>query len=423
MIEQPFWHTSASFPAPTGEAPPSRVDVAVIGGGYTGIVTALLLARRGVDVAVFEAGTGGSGASSRNGGMALTGLKLDAATLLATYGAERARRMFAASLDALDLVEKLASAERIDCDFVRSGHLVVANKPAHARALIDEAETLAHTFDYDVELVARRDLAGEIGSSLYYGGLVDQRSAGIDPAKYLAGLARAAVDAGTQLFQRTPVQSVRRRRGGFAVRWPGGTTTARHVIAASGGYTGPALPRLRRRFVPLGSYIIATEPLPRRLAHDLLPHNRMTFDTRHLLHYFRLTPDQRMLFGGRAGFVPATAASVRESAAILQRDMVQVFPQLRDVPVAYAWGGTLDVPFDMMPHIGQLGGLHYALGYAGHGVAMATFMGRSLAARVCGDHDDNPFDALPRAPLGLYTGNPWFLPLVGVWYQFRDWVA
>jgi glycine/D-amino acid oxidase-like deaminating enzyme len=274
-------------------------------------------------------------------------------------------------------------------------------------------------------VIPANQLRKEIGSQIYAGGMVDPASAGINPARYVAGLAHAAQRAGAQLYPHTPVEQIERAGADWQLTTARGKLRARSVLLASGGYSGSATPALRRKIVPLGSYIIATEPLTERLARELSPHNRMIFDSKRFLYYFRLTPDRRMLFGGRAGFFAETPATIRQSAALLRRGMIEVFPQLRDTQIEYAWGGTLDVTFDMMPHAGLLGGLHYAIGYAGHGVAMATYLGGVLGACMAGEQVDNPFAELPfpGAPLGLYDGRPWFLPLVGAWYKFLDWVS
>jgi glycine/D-amino acid oxidase-like deaminating enzyme len=426
LKETPVWLEGAVFPTIDPARPlPQHVDVAVVGGGYTGLAAARELARRGASVALLEARTLGWGASSRNGGMVLTGLKLEAPQLVARYGLATARRLFAASLLSIDCVERIVAEERIDCDFARSGHLLLASKPAHLKAMVYEAELLEREFGHATQVVQPGDLRGEIGSNAYYGGLVDETSAGVNPARYVAGLARAAERAGALLYERTPATDITRQGSRWCVGTARGEVRADAVFVASGGYSGPATPALQRRIVPLGSYIIATEPLPAALARELSPRNRMIFDTKRFLYYFRLTPDRRMLFGGRAGFFPETPTTVRESAAILRRGMVAVFPQLREARVEYAWGGTLDVAFDMMPHAGEIGGLHYAIGYAGHGVAMATYLGSQIGASLAGGRVDNPFADLPfpGAPLGLYDGRPWFLPLVGAWYKFLDWVS
>jgi glycine/D-amino acid oxidase-like deaminating enzyme len=357
--------------------------------------------------------------------MVLTGLKVEPVQLVAKYGLALARRLFAASLKALDCVEQIVAQERIECDFARRGHLLLACKPAHFKALGHEAELLERDFGHPSRVVPAHELHHEVGSRAYHGGLIDEASAGINPARYVAGLAYAAQRAGAQLYEQTPVTKVARQGAVWHIGTPRGELRARAVFVASGGYTGPATPALRRRIVPLGSYCIATEPLPEALAHELSPGGRMIFDSKRFLYYFRITPDRRLLFGGRAGFFPATPATVGESARILRCGMVQVYPQLRNTRVEYAWGGTLDVAFDMMPHSGQVDGLHYAIGYAGHGVAMATYLGGLAGSCLAGEQVDNPFTELPfpGAPLGLYDGRPWFLPLAGVWYKFLDWVS
>jgi glycine/D-amino acid oxidase-like deaminating enzyme len=194
------------------------------------------------------------------------------------------------------------------------------------------------------------------------------------------------------------------------------------VFVATNGYTGAATPQFRRRIIPIGSYIIATSALDPDLARRLIPRRRMIFDTKNFLYYFRLSPDNRMIFGGRAAFFPATAGTIRESAQILQRDMVRVFPELANAPIAHAWGGTLGFTFDIYPHAGQLDGLWYAMGYAGHGVAMATFLGQQMADRILGQGGYNPFEGLVFPTVPFYTGNPWFLPLAALWHRFLDWV-
>jgi glycine/D-amino acid oxidase-like deaminating enzyme len=421
--ERPVWSEGVVFPTPNPARPlPERVDVAVVGGGITGLAAALALARRGAAVAVLETRSLGWGAGARNGGMVLTGLKLDAATLIARYGREAARRMFAATLDAVDAVEQLVAEERIDCHFARCGHLVVASKPAHALALAHEAQALRREFGHATRLVPRAELREEIGSDAYYGGLVDEASAGLHPARYLAGLAHAAGHAGAHLAAHTPVQRVTRENGAFCVHTARGALRAGAVLVATAGYTGPATPTLQRRVVPVGSYIIATEPLEEALARALIPRGRMVYDTKHVLHYLRLTPDRRLLFGGRAGFVPETPASVRESAGILRRDMIHTFPELREVRVTYTWGGTLDFTLDLMPHATQVDGMHIAVGYAGHGVALATYLGTRMGAHLAGAPAEHPFDG-PLPAIGLYRGDPWFLPLAGAWYRLLDWVS
>jgi glycine/D-amino acid oxidase-like deaminating enzyme len=258
--------------------------------------------------------------------------------------------------------------------------------------------------------------------------MVDEVSAGGNPARYVAGLARAATKAGAQIFEHARVAAIQRhtRQGelGWTVATSRGTLWAHEVFVATGGYTGKATPALQKKLIPIGSFIITTEVLPPALARELSPRNRMIYDSKNYLYYYRLTPDRRMLFGGRAAFFPETGETVRQSAGILRRGMIDVYPQLSDAKIDYVWGGTLDFAFDIMPHAGQIDGMYYAAGYAGHGVAMATYQGQKIAELMAGDKPENPFLGIPfpGAPLGLYQGKPWFLPLAGAWYKFLDWV-
>jgi glycine/D-amino acid oxidase-like deaminating enzyme len=430
LKEKCFWSETVRLQETDASRPlPQSADVAVIGGGITGLSAARTLAKRGARVALLEAETFGWGASSRNGGMVLTGLKLSVETLLAKFGREATARMYAASLASIDCVERMVVDEQIPCDFSRCGHLEVACKPAHFRAFARSAEIIAREFSHSLRIVPQKELRSEIGSEIYHGGLVDEQSAGLNPARYVAGLARAAERAGAELHAWTRVEGIERQAhqgaAGHQIRTSRGALWAREVFVATSGYTGSATPALQQRIIPIGSYIIVTEVLPENLARDVSPRGRMIFDSKNFLYYFRLTPDRRMLFGGRAAFFPESPDSIRRSAQILRAGMLRVYPQLRDARVEYAWGGTLDFAFDIMPHAGKLDGLYYSLGYAGHGVAMATYLGTKMAEAISGARVENPFADLPfpLAPLGLYNGKPWFLPFAGAWYKIKDWIS
>lgn len=426
LKEKVYWHDTVDMPsgAQLSELP-TKVDIAVIGSGIPGLAAAFYLARRGMNTAVLESETIGWGASSRNGGMALTGLKLDAQVVKARYGFELTRQLFEDSLASLNTVETIVNQEHIECGFARTGHLLLANKPAHYTAMQHEAEWYAKHFNHETRLVPRSDLLSEISSQVYYGGLVDETSAGLNPAQYVAGLASSAERAGASLNPKAWVTHVEKAAAGFKLKTVRGELTASHVLVTTGGYTGAATPDLRRRIIPIGSYIIATNPLPESLAGQLIPYNRMVFDYRHFLNYYRLSADNRMVFGGRAAFFPETNTTIRSSARILRQEMVHVFPQLADCEVEYAWGGTLDFAFDQMPHAGELDGIYYLLGFAGHGVALGTHLGMRMAdAIVEGKVKELPYNtySFPEAPLGLYNGRPWFLPLIGLWHRILDWL-
>src|SRR6266849_236442 len=429
MLEQNYWLTTVAMPhGDSAPALPERVDVVVIGAGFTGRSAARTLAGRGARVAVLESETIGWGASSRNGGMVLTGMKLGVNQLISMYGRELTQRMYAASLASMDCVEQIVTEEKIECDFYRCGHLEVACKQKHFDDYARQAEVIAREFNHTLRVVQKNELGAEIGSNIYYGGMVDEVSAGLNPARYVAGLGKAALKAGAQIFEHTRVQHMERAaheaEPGWKISTSRGTLWAQEVFVGTSGYTGSATPALRKKIIPIGSFIITTEILPEKLARELSPRNCMISDSKIYLYYYRLTPDRRMLFGGRAAFFPENDQTVRRSAEILRQGMIDVYPQLRDAKVDYGWGGTLDFAFDIMPHAGQLDGMYYAVGYAGHGVAMATYQGQKVAELMAGDKPENPFVGIPfpGAPLGLYNGKPWFLPFAGMWYKFLDWV-
>jgi len=425
MKQQIYWHTTVQMPDDSNLTPiPAEVDFAVIGGGYTGLSAARTLAQQGAKVVVLEAETIGWGASSRNGGMALTGLKVGMATIIKKYGRDLAKTLFQYSLDSVNTVEQIVKEENIDCGFERYGHLLTANKPKHYEALKAEVDFMAKEFNHKVRLVSANELKSEIGSNVYHGALVDEVSGGLNPAQYVTGLAAAAEKAGAMLCARARVNRLERGEKRFVIETERGSLSAKSVLVATSGYTGNVTKKLQKKIIPIGSFIIATEKLSDELANELSPHNRMIFDYKHFLNYFRLW-DNRMIFGGRAAFFPENEKTIEQSAEILRHEMVSVYPQLKDVKVEYAWGGTLDFAFDQMTHVGEVDGMFYSLGYAGHGVAMGTHLGKTIAeAMVKGNIKEHPFAQFdfPSAPMGLYNGSPWFLPFAGMWYKILDWV-
>lgn len=421
--DRPYWWDTIAASGPFATQPPASADVAIVGAGYTGLAAARLLASRGARVVVLEREQVGWGASSRNGGQVLTGLKLDAATLVQKYGEARARELFAIGQQAIAHLEDLIAAEGIDCEYERVGHVQAASKPGHFQAFADEQKLLARTFGYHVSLVSRQEQHREIGSDAYFGLLVDDRSGGLNPAAYVAGLAQAAVRAGAAIAEHTAVVGIRRAGARWAVSTTRGGVDARDVLIATNGYSGHAAPAMARRLIPIGSYIVTTEPLDADVAAHLVPRRRMVFDSRYFLNYFRVTADRRLLFGGRARFARPTPRATRDAAEILRRDLARVFPQLSRVRIDYAWSGNVAFTVDQMPRAGRLEEAYYAGGYCGHGIAMATWLGTEIARRIAGEPIDNPLFDDRFAPIPLYHGTPWFLPLVGAYYRFKDLVG
>jgi glycine/D-amino acid oxidase-like deaminating enzyme len=423
-VDRCLWIDTAAPLPQAGTRPaaplPESTDVAIIGGGYTGLSAARSLARRGTDVTVLERHTVGSGASGRNGGFVLPGYKPEMEELDRRLGSERAMRMFQLTLDAIRFLEDLVRDENIACDLVRCGAVTLAAKPGHMPALEESGRFLRERLGYETCLLNRDEMRQEIGSSRYFGALVDPSGCALQPAKYVRGLALASERAGARVLEETEVTRIEQRNGGFDVVTSRGVLRAREVLAATNGYTTSALPALRRRVIPIGSYQIATAPLDPGLARRLVPRGRVFSDTKYLLYYFRLSPDGRMVFGGRASFTPA---GTRHSAAILTAAMREVFPELDRAGIEFAWSGKVAYPMDHLPHAGRLGGVHYAMGYCGHGVALATYLGHRMAEVIAGngeipDLGTSRFRAIP-----FYNGIPWFLPLVGGYFRIRDWLA
>ena len=400
---------------------PARADVAVIGAGLTGLSTALHLARQGADVVLMDAHTVGWGASGRNGGMATTGLAISYPKAVARYGRDAAGTMFRAYNDAIDTVEKLVAEEDIDCAFTRTGKMALACKPAHYAEFEKAAGMLAADLDYHVDLVPRERIREEIGSDFYHGASVDPLGAGLHVGKFCAGLARAAVSRGVSIHEGCEVSGLRRISGRrHDVQTSRGVVRADQVVVATSGYTGHLTPWLQRRIVPIGSFIIVTEPLSPSVVGDLLPHRRMAADSKNLLYYFRITPDDRLLFGGRARFAMSSQESDVKSGRILGKAMTRVFPQLEGTRIDYCWGGLVDMSLDQMVHAGERDGVLYSVGYSGHGVQMATHMGTVLARMIAGDDSANTWADLRFRAVPGHFGPPWFLPAAGAYYRLLD---
>jgi glycine/D-amino acid oxidase-like deaminating enzyme len=389
----------------------------VIGGGLTGLTVALELAREGRAVRVFDRAGIASGASSRNAGQTLAGLKPSPAALHRRYGPDRASSMYRATLDAIAFTESFVAREGIDCHFQRHGALWCAYSARHLEALAEARDLLASSYRHQTQLVSRSELAAELGSEYYHGGLVDPSSGGLHPGKLVMGLVSRAVDAGVGLHQDTPVASADRTSRGFRVTTTAGEIEASRLVVATNGYTPEHLAWFRRRVIPIGSYIVVTEPLGERLARTILPRGRMAFDTKNFLFYFRLTPDHRLLFGGRTSFAPIPDD---EASRTLAASMRAVFPQLERRAIDYSWSGNVAFTFDQLPHLGEHEGVHFAMGYCGHGVANSLYFGHHLAKLVRGQPSDLPFVGIPFQARFYYRRRPWFLRPAGIWLGLMD---
>lgn len=425
MMRHPYWLDTAPGFAAAADSLPGSCEVAVIGGGFTGLSAALALARKGVDVIVMEAGQVAAAASGRNGGHCNNGLAHDVGTLTEKLGLEPARALYQAFDAAVDRVEQLVEQEAINCDFRRSGKIKLAAKPAHYHRLVKTHELLSREgFDLDTALVPVSELGQEVKSSQFHGGLLYRRSAMVHVGRLGIGLAEAASRQGARIIEHTRVSALNRLAGTrHDITSSRGTIRAEKVLVATGACTGHPFSYFRRRIVPVGSFILATEPLTPDQVNSIMPTRRTAVTTKNIGNYFRVSPDDRLIFGGRARFALSNADSDAKSGRILERTMLQVFPQLAGTGIAYCWGGLLDVTTDRLPRAGQQDGLYYSMGYSGHGVQMSVYMGEVMARVMAGETEANPWRDFSWPPVPAFATSPWFLPLVGLYYRFLDYVT
>ena len=398
-----------------------RADVVVVGGGFTGLSAALSLARKGVAVTLLEAGRVVGEASGRNGGHCNNGLAVDFSGVAARFGLERAREMYWAFDRGVDTVERLVAEERIECGFVRNGKIKLAAKPAHYDKLARSCEILAREVDPQVALLSPSALAAEVGSPAFHGGLLQPRSASMHMGRFGVGLAQAAARHGARIYEGSPVTGIARAgQGRFRVTSGRGVIEADRVLVATGVSTRGPFGWFRRRIVPIGSFIIVTAPLSRAALDSIMPGRRVCTTTKNIGNYFRLTDDDRLIFGGRARFASSNPKSDEKSGRILQRTLAETFPQLGPTQIDFCWGGLVDMTQDRLPHAGERDGVHYAMGYSGHGTQMSTLMGQIMAERMTGGAVANPWRDRDWPAIPGHFGPPWFLPAVGAYYRLMD---
>jgi glycine/D-amino acid oxidase-like deaminating enzyme len=421
FVPEPYWWQAYRPIGGSLEEVPREARVAIVGGGYAGLAASLELARHGVEAVVLEAGALGVGASTRNGGSVSGGVNIGKSFSgrAAEVDAERTHRLLADAADAFSLIERLIEEENIECFWMKRGRFVGAWTPKHYASQEKRLRDLNDAAESGAAMVPRERQREEIGSDYYYGGMVVERSASLHPALYYKGLLDACRRRNIRICAEAAVVSITPNGTGWRVETGRGTVIAGDVVIATNGYTGTITPALRRRVVPIASHIIATEELPRDLAASLIPKRRSISDTKRVLCYYRLSPDgTRMVFGGRARFTPANP---RLCAQVLHGYMTERFPQLKNARVTHSWTGNTAFTLDALPHMGQEGGLHYCLGCNGSGVAMMTYLGTQTARKIARvANAPCAFDQPDFPDHALYTGNPWFLPMVGGWYRLRD---
>jgi gamma-glutamylputrescine oxidase len=424
----------ASHPASvwvsTANPPPSLpaladdvdTDVAIVGGGFTGLAAAHHLRKAGIECTVLEANDAGWGASGRNGGMAVARFKKPFSTLAATYGTPTALRLHAMILEAIDTLEATVREYGIDCGFTRCGHLT----PAHGRAALATLEAdvrwlEAEAGDTVPRLLDSAAAAGEIGTRRYVGAYLDPRAAGIHPLNYARGLAAALAGRGVPVFVDTPVTGLSEEDGRAVLDTAGGRVRARHVILATNAYSDSCAlhPNLHRCIVPVSTSVIATTPLPEEIAASILPSGRLASDTKRIMHYFRMLPGRRFLFGGRGDLLGRDRP---ESYLGLEEAMRAYFPQLKEARIEHRWSGKVAVTLDDFPHIGRASkGVLFALGYGGRGVALSNLLGKYLARLVAGDRvDAGPMSENAFRPIPFHQLRVPAMQVVAGYYRYRD---
>lgn len=414
-----FWLEDVPLLPMSVTPPPETIDVAIIGSGYTGLHAAIETARGGRSTLVLDAQDIGWGCSTRNGGQISTSIKPSLQKLSAKYGEDHARAIRKEGETALEWIGDFIKSEGLDCDFERSGRYHAAHTPRHYEDIARDAETLTRQEGIETHAVSRSEQMRELGSEIYHGGVVFPRHAAIHPAKYHRGLLGLAKAAGARVVGQCAATKISRDASGFIVKTAKGRVRARDVIVATNGYTTGLTPWLQRRVIPIGSYMIATEPLPKDLMKSLFPTGRIASDTRKVVYYYRASPDgRRVLFGGR---VSANETDTATSGSKLFTDMCQIFPQLASYRITHSWMGRVAYTFDELAHTGVHDGIHYAMGYCGSGVSMASYLGMRLGQKVLGLPDGaTAFDGLRNPTRPCYTGNPWFLPAAVAWYRRQD---
>ena len=415
------WYAATAPIAPP--APEARgaisCDVCVVGGGYTGLSAALALAERGMEVVLVEAHRLGWGASGRNGGQVNPGQRVDQDALERSHGPATARRLWEMGLASVDLVHELIAAHRIDCHYV-PGVIHADHRARFVPETHAYAAKLARDYGYGkIRPLSRDEIRHLVGSSAYHGGSLDMGGGHLHPLCYALGLARATEAAGVRFFERTRVAGIE-PGDPVVLATPRARIRARYVILGCNGYLGGLAPRVAARVMPINNFIVATEPLGEESARSLIRENHAVGDSRFVINYFRLSQDNRLLFGGGETYGYRFPADI---AATVRKPMLKVFPQLRDVRIDHAWGGTLGITMTRMPHVARLAGnILSAGGYSGHGVAMATFAGRVMAEALAGQA--GRFDLMASIPTPRFPGGARFrtplLALAMTWYALRD---
>ena len=417
--EQPYWWERSPPPEREETPLPAEADVLIIGAGYTGLHAAIQTARAARDTLVLDAEHAGRGASTRNGGQISTAIKPSFPDLEKKYGKDMAFAIHGEGKNSLEYIASFIKAEEIDCSFNVVGRFHAAHNPARYERLARAIERQIPGLENDAFMIPRSEQRSELGTDAYFGGAIFPRHASLDPAAYHKGLLAKAREAGATVLSYCPALNISKEKAGFSVATPAGSVKTDKVVIATNGYTGALTPRLQRRIIPIGSYVIATEPLGKEVIDRLLPTNRIISDTRKVVYYYRPSPDRsRILFGGR---VSLRESNPRLTGPKLHAALARLFPELKTVKISHSWMGYIAFTFDTLMHIGEDDGLYYAMGYCGAGIGMSSYLGMKIGRQAIGLKESRTaFHKLPFRSRPFYTGKPWFLAPSVLYYRFVD---
>lgn len=398
----------------------TQADVCIIGGGYTGLSCALHLAKRGYRVVLLEARKIGWGASGRNGGQLGSGQRKDQIELCKSVGDDTAKRLWELAEDSKALAKQIIGDYSIDCD-LKPGIAHPDHKPGYAKGSREYVEFLQQKYQYeDIQYIEQDEMAELTGSNSYYGGNLDTSASHLHPLNYALGLAAAAIKHGAILHESTVVESYEEGKVNRVVT-NRGTIETTSVVIACNGYLGKLDKRMSGKIMPINNFIIATEPLDKEAAAKINPRDIAIADSRFVVNYYRLSADKRLLFGGGENYGRNFPTDIE---SFVRKPMTEIYPQLANIAVDYAWGGTLAVTLNRMPHFGRLGknNTYFAQGYSGHGVATATLAGKLIANAIAGEAED--FDLFGKLPTRSFPGGDllrWPALVLGMsYYALRD---
>jgi glycine/D-amino acid oxidase-like deaminating enzyme len=414
-----YWWDGFDWPTLTGDLP-EKIDLLVIGAGYTGLSAAIAAHDKGAKVVVIDAGRPGCGASTRNGGMVGAHPRLSWEKLASQYGADTADGIFGEAAPALDWVKALIAREGIDCDYQETGRIQLAYTETHFAGQQKLASGVSQKSGVACEVVSKEELLQEIDTPLYHGGLLFPQHGALQPAKFHLGLLNAVLRRGIPVIENCPAENAEKIGAQHSVRTPKGVIAADKIVLATNGYTPKSFRWFARRVFPLPSFLIATEPLSENLIKTLAPGGRMMVETRARHSYFRISPDgQRIIYGGRAFMVPADLSM---AATRLHQTMCEVWPDLESTKVSHVWTGNTGYSFGHMPQVGELDGIHFAMGYSGSGTVMAPYLGAKAALQALGDPEgETAYSRTELTPRWFHIGGrPHFLQVADFWY--RNWV-